>query len=407
MNPKRMAPLGMAPLSITAGTAVTALGAGMGVLRRGLHARRSGLRPTDFPDAPGGHWIGSVPGLDAVRLPDALAGFDCRNNRLAELALSTDGFAHAVAAACDRHGADRVAVVLGTSTSGIEETERAYRRRDATTGALPADFDFARTHDLFSLPRYVRARLGLRGPALAVSTACTSGARTFLEAAILLEAGVADAVVAGGVDTLCRMTLHGFASLELLSPGPCRPCAADRAGISIGEAAGLVLLERAAGASSGTPLLLGAGASSDGHHMSSPHPDGLGAVAAMRAALESAGLAPEDIGYVNLHGTGTRANDAMEDRAVAHIFADRTPCSSTKGWTGHTLGASGAIEALVAAICLDDGMIPGCLGVDRVDPDFRTDVATANRAAPLRHVLSNSFGFGGSNCSLVIGRREP
>lgn len=393
----------MIPLGITAGTAVTALGAGMGVLREGLHARHTGLRRTDFPDAPGGHWIGSVPGLNAVRLPEPLAGFNCRNNRLAELALATDGFDRAVAAACDRHGADRVAVVLGTSTAGIEETEQAYRRRDATTGELPGSFDFARTHDLFSLPRYVRARLGLRGPALAVSTACTSGARTFLEAAILIEAGIADAVVAGGVDTLCRMTLHGFASLELLSPGPCRPCAADRDGISIGEGAGLALLERAAGAPHGTPLLLGAGASSDGHHMSSPHPDGTGAVTAMRAALESAGLAPEDIGTINLHGTGTRANDAMEDRAVAHLFGDRTPCSSTKGWTGHTLGASGAIEALIAAICLEDGLVPGCLGVDRVDPEFRTDVATANRGITLRRVLSNSFGFGGSNCSLVIG----
>ncbi len=396
----------MRPLGITAGTAVTALGAGLRPLREALHARHSGLRPADFPDAPGGHWIGRVPGLDGVRLPEALAGFACRNNRLAELALATDGFAAVVAAACDRHGADRIAVVLGTSTAGIEETEQAYGHRDAATGALPADFDFARTHDLFSLPRYVRARLGLRGPALAVSTACTSGARTFLEAAILLEAGIVDAVVAGGVDTLCRMTLHGFASLELLSPGPCRPCAADRAGISIGEAAGFVLLERADRAAPDAPLLLGAGASSDGHHMSSPHPDGLGAVTAMRAALDAAGLAPDDIGYVNLHGTGTRANDAMEDRAVAHLFGDRVPCSSTKGWTGHTLGASGAIEALIAVVCLEDGLVPGCLGVAAADPAFRSDVATANRAAPLRRVLSNSFGFGGSNCSLVIGRQD-
>jgi 3-oxoacyl-[acyl-carrier-protein] synthase I len=396
----------MQPLAITAGTAVSALGAGLGTLREALHARRSGLRPTDFPGAPGGNWIGRVAGLDDVQLPEALAGFACRNNRLAELALATDGFAEAVAAARDRHGAERIAVVLGTSTAGIEQTEQAYRRRDAATGALPAEFDFARTHDLFALPRYVRARLGLRGPALSVSTACSSGASSFLEAAILLEAGLADAVVAGGVDTLCRMTLHGFASLELLSPGPCRPCAADRDGISIGEAAGLVLLQRADGAPPGTPLLLGAGASSDGHHMSSPQPDGIGAVTAMRAALDSAGLAPGDIGYVNLHGTGTRANDAMEDRAVARLFGDRVPCSSTKGWTGHTLGASGAIEVLIAAICLEDGLVPGCLGVDRVDPEFRSDVATANRAVPLRRVLSNSFGFGGSNCSLVVGRHE-
>lgn len=395
----------MRPLSITAGSAVCALGTGRAALRAALHARQGGLRPSDFSGAPEGIWLGCVPGVEAVPLPPALSAFACRNNRLAELALATDGFAEAVEAARERYGADRIAVVLGTSTAGIEETEQAYRRRDPASGALPADFDFASTHDLQALPRYVRARLGLRGPALAVSTACTSGARTFLEAATLIEAGLADAVVAGGVDTLCRMTLHGFASLELLSrSGPCRPCAADRDGISIGEAAGLVLLERAERAAPNAPLLLGVGASSDGHHMSSPHPEGLGAVAAMRDALESAGLRVEDIDYVNLHGTGTRANDAMEDRAVSHLFGDRVPCSSTKGWTGHTLGASGALEALIAMICIEDGLIPGCLGVEEVDPGFRSDVAIANRTAPVERVLSNSFGFGGSNCALVIGR---
>jgi 3-oxoacyl-[acyl-carrier-protein] synthase-1 len=226
------------------------------------------------------------------------------------------------------------------------------------------------------------------------------------EAAALIAAGVVDAAVAGGVDTLCRMTLHGFAALDLLSRGrPTRPCAADRDGISIGEAAGLVLLERPGDGSAAedAPLLLGAGSSSDGHHMSSPHPEGLGAVGAMRAALEAAGLAPGEIGYVNLHGTGTRANDAMEDRAVHHLFGEAVPCSSTKGWTGHALGASGAVEAVIAAICVEDGLVPGCLGVAEADPEFRSAVVTANRPARVRHAMSNSFGFGGSNCSLVIG----
>ena len=396
----------MQPLSLTASTTVSALGAGRGALRAALRERRGGLRPSDFPGGPEGIWVGRVPGVEEVALPPDLAGYACRNNRLAEMALATDNFADAVRAARERYGADRVAVCLGTSTAGIEETERAYRRR-SPDGALPADFDFERTHDLQSLPRYVRARLGLRGPALAISTACTSGARSFLEAAVLIEAGLADAVVVGGVDTLCRMTLRGFASLELLSRGgPCRPCAADRDGISIGEAAALVLLERAdPAAAADSVLLLGAGASSDGHHMSSPHPDGLGAVGAMRAALDAAGLGPGGVDYVNLHGTGTRANDAMEDRAVARVFGDRgVPCSSIKGWTGHTLGASGALEAVAAAICVEDGLVPGCLGVEDADPEFRSDVATANRAVPVRRVLSNSFGFGGSNCALVIGR---
>jgi 3-oxoacyl-[acyl-carrier-protein] synthase-1 len=390
------------PLAITARSAVSAPGIGTAVLRAALHGRRGGLAPCAFPGAPADIWVGQVAGLEAAAPPPELAPYDCRNNRLAELALRTDGFEGAVAAAVARHGAARVALVVGTSTAGIEETEQAYATRE--DGALPARFDFQRTHDLQALPHFLRARLGLRGPAIVISTACTSGARAIMEGATLIAAGVADAVVAGGVDSLCRLTLHGFASLELLSRGPSRPCAADRDGISIGEAAGLVLLERPEHALPGATLLLGAGASSDGHHMSSPHPEGLGAVSAMRAALDAAGIAPDEIGYVNLHGTGTRANDAMEDRAVHHLFGNGVPCSSTKGWTGHTLGASGAIEAVIASICLEDGLVPGCLNVDRADPEFRADVAVSNRAASLRHVISNSFGFGGSNCALVFGQ---
>ncbi|WP_245185853.1 beta-ketoacyl-ACP synthase [Falsiroseomonas frigidaquae] len=392
----------MWPLRISAGTAVSALGAGIAPMRAALHARRGGLAPNTFPGAPAGIWTGAVAGLAEAAPPPELAAYDCRNNRLAELALRSDGFAEAVAAAVRRHGAERIAVVVGTSTAGIECTEQAYAARPSGTRNLPSGFDYARTHDLQALPNYIRARLGLRGPALAVSTACTSGARSMMEAATLIAAGVVDAAVAGGVDSLCRLTLHGFASLELLSAGPCRPCAGDRDGISIGEAAGLVLLERPDAAPG--PLLLGAGASSDGHHMSSPHPEGLGAVGAMRAALAAAGLAASEVDYVNLHGTGTRANDAMEDRAMHHVFGDGVACSSTKGWTGHALGASGAIEALLAAICLEDGLVPGCLGIEAADPEFRSDVATANRHTTLRRVMSNSFGFGGSNCSLVIGR---
>ncbi|MXP64232.1 beta-ketoacyl-[acyl-carrier-protein] synthase family protein [Roseomonas sp. M0104] len=392
------------PLVLSALTAVSAMGAGLAATRAALEERRSGLAPSLPADDLPGTWTGRVAGLEAVRLPAALERFACRNNRLAELALQCDGFAEVVLAARERLGAARIGVVLGTSTAGIAETEAAYRRRGPGEVALPADFDFAGTHDLFSLARYVRARLGLRGPAMTLSTACTSGARSFLEGAALLRTGQCDAVVVGGVDTVCRMTLQGFNALALLAQGPTRPCAADRGGISIGEAGSFALLQRAEEAP-GAPLrLLGAGASSDGHHMSSPHPEGLGAVGAMRAALDAAGLAPDAIDYVNLHGTGTRANDAMEDRAVSHLFGAAVPCSSTKGWSGHTLGASGALEAAIAAICVQAGLVPGCLGVEAPDPEFRADVVTANRHRPVRRVLSNSFGFGGSNCSLIIGR---
>jgi 3-oxoacyl-[acyl-carrier-protein] synthase-1 len=389
----------MKPYRLTAITATSAMGVGLAATRDALRDRRGGLRACDLPGMPDGIWIGRVAEAEAIDVPPAFA---CRNNRLAELALRQDGFIDAVAGAKQRHGASRIAVVLGTSTSGIGETERAWAMRGAD-GTLPS-YDFARTHDLHALPRYLRTRLGLEGPCISISTACTSGARSFLDAVALIEAGFADAAVVGGADTLCRLTLHGFGSLELLAQGPTRPCAEDRDGISIGEAAAFALIERAGPADAGTIGLLGSGASSDGHHMSSPHPEGHGAVAAMRAALDSAGVAPEHIDYVNMHGTGTRANDAMEDRAIARLFGASVPCSSTKGWTGHTLGASGALEAAIAAICVEDGLIPGCLGVDRVDPAFGSGIAVANSTRRIERVLSNSFGFGGSNCALVIGR---
>ncbi|MBR0682727.1 beta-ketoacyl-[acyl-carrier-protein] synthase family protein [Roseomonas eburnea] len=392
----------MRPLRITAITATSAMGTGLAAMHETLASRRAGLAPCDLPGMPDGVWVGRVREAEALQPPAPLAAFACRNTRLAELALRQDGFMEAVAAAVARHGAGRIAVVLGTSTSGIEETEQAWARR-GQDGALPP-YDFARTHDLHALPRYVRARLGLRGPCIPISTACTSGARAFLDAATLIAAGVADAAIVGGADTLCRLTLHGFASLELLAKGPTRPCAEDRDGISIGEAAAFALLERAGPEDAGRIGLLGVGASSDGHHMSSPHPEGLGAVTAMRAALDSAGIAPAAIDYVNMHGTGTRANDAMEDRAIARLFGDAVPCSSTKGWTGHTLGASGALEAAVAAVCIQAGLVPGCLGLARPDPSFVSGVVVENRATRVDRALSNSFGFGGSNCALVIGR---
>jgi 3-oxoacyl-[acyl-carrier-protein] synthase I len=214
--------------------------------------------------------------------------------------------------------------------------------------------------------------------------------------------------VVGGADSLCRMTLHGFAALDLISPRRCRPCDAARDGISIGEAAGFALLERAEAAATmgdGTGVaLLGCGATTDGYHMSAPDPQGTGAARAMRQALRSAGLTPEAIDYVNLHGTGTPANDAMEDVAVASVFGTATPCSSTKGFSGHTLGACGILEAAIAVLCIRHGFLPGCLGVTALDPAFRARILLDNAPAPVRRVMSNSFGFGGINCSLVFGR---
>jgi len=389
----------MTPLVLSAAGLVTALGRGQAATLAALRARRDGLRRCDFAGL--GHgFIGRVADVEAHALPPDLAGFDCRNNRLADMALHSDGFAAAVAEAVTRHGADRIAVVVGTSTSGVLSCEEAYLQRDRRTGRLPDALDYHRTHDLQSLAWFVRAALGLAGPALTVSTACASSARAMLDAAHLIASGIADAAVVGGADSLCRLTLAGFAALELVSPEPCRPCDAGRQGISVGEAAGFCLLERG---STGIALL-GVGASSDGYHMSSPRPDGAGSALAMRRALDSAGLEPRDIDAINLHGTGTRANDAAEDAAVAAVFGDAVPASSTKGFTGHTMGSCGIVEAVIGRLCLEHGLLPGCLRVERVDPGFRAQVATRNEDRTLRRLVSNSFGFGGTNVSLILGR---
>ena len=397
----------MTPLPITHATLTTALGAGLQVHREAVAAGRSGLRPCRFEDVELPGWIGVVDALDRpgeAALPPALARHDCRNNRLAWLGLHQDGFAEAVAAARARWGAGRVAVLLGTSTSGILQTEHAYRRR-GPDGALPADFRYAETHNTFSLAGFVREALGLDGPAWVVSTACSSSAKVFADAARLIEAGWVDAAVVGGVDSLCLTTLYGFHALELFSPEICRPWDAGRRGLSLGEAAAFALLEREARPGQ-APVgrLLGTGESNDGHHMSTPHPEGRGAIAAMRQALAAAGLAPEDIDHINLHGTATPNNDASEDRAVFAVFGDRVPASSTKGATGHTLGAAGGVEAVLCLLALQDGLMPGGLNLRERDPALRIGYLAENRAAPLRRVLSNSFGFGGSNASLILGR---
>lgn len=388
----------MKPVAITAYTLVSALGGTKAATLAALRSGQSGLTRCDFAGVNHGY-IGRVAGVETHALPPPLACFDCRNNRLADMALHSNGFADAVDAARVRLGDARIAVVVGTSTSGILSAEEAFRRRDPVTGALPAAFNFTETHETYSLPRYVRAALNLRGPALSVAAACASAAKAIAHARELINAGVCDAAVAGGADSLCRMTLRGFASLELVSPAPCRPCAADRAGLSIGEAAGFLLLQRGAG----DIALLGAGSSSDGHHMSAPQPDGAGAASAMNNALTDAGLKPSAIDYIHLHGTGTKANDEAEDAAVVTVFGKATACASSKGGTGHTLGAAGVVGAVIAALSIRHGMMPGCFGLDRPDARLRGNILTRTVDAPVRRVMTNAFGFGGVNCSLLFG----
>jgi len=392
------------PLVITDFALVNSLGADRDAVGRALRAMRSGLAPCDFETVRIDTSIGRVGAIEDVRLRADLAAYDCRNNRLAQLGLEADGFAAAAAALREKYGAHRVGVFIGTSTSGVLETELAYRRRDPATGALPADYRYRETQNTFSVGDFVRRYLGLRGPAFVVSSACSSSAKAFGNAARMMAAGACDAAVVGGVDSLCLTTLYGFRSLELTSRLPCRPFDAERDGISIGEGAGFALVVKAdARPARARALLLGIGESSDAYHMSTPHPEGLGARAAMERALASAGLAPSDVDYINLHGTATRTNDASEDRAVHGLFGSRTPCSSTKGATGHLLGAAGITEALVSILAIEGGFMPGSPGTRKIDPSLKSGYLLETRAAKLKRVLSNSFGFGGSNCSLVLG----
>lgn len=398
----------MNPLWLSDFTAASCLGHGLAATLTALRAQTGGLAASVFETADDlTTCLGEVRGLDQAPLPASLAAYECRNNRLALLGLQQDGFNAAVGAAAVRYGRRRIAVVLGTSTSGILQTEQAYRRVDPASGALPDDFHYRTTHNTYSVVDFVRHSFNLEGPAVAVSTACSSSAKVFAAAARMIEAGLIDAAIVGGVDSLCLTTLYGFNSLELLAPEPCRPYDTERNGLSIGEAAAFILLQRPADSlDADAVLLLGTGESSDAHHMSSPHPDGLGAQLAMSAALKAAGLAPEDIDYINLHGTATPSNDAAEGRAVAALFGDRVPCSSTKGATGHTLGAAGGLEAVISALALQHGFLPGGINTRNLDPAIPIDYLTANRDTAPRRVLSNSFGFGGTNCSLILGRAE-
>lgn len=396
--PSRATP--MSPLSIRAYTATTALGRGRAAQLEALRARRGGLRRNDFGREADrlDTWIGRVDGLEDATLPEHLAQWECRNNRLAWLALRQDGMFDAVRDACARHGATRVAIVIGTSTSSIGASEEAYARLDG--GRFPADLQRPIVHTPHSLGDFLREATGLHGSCVTVATACSSSAKVFAQAARLIDAGLADAALVGGVDTLCGSVLFGFNSLGLVSQQPCKPFDATRDGLSLGEAGGFALLERAGG-NAGLSLR-GYGESSDAHHMSAPHPEGLGARLAMADALARAGVQPADIDYLNLHGTATPANDTIEAQAVATLFPDTLHASSTKGWTGHTLGAAGIVESVIALLALEHGVLPGILNSSAQDAGCGPQIRFDNATRGIRYAMNNSFGFGGNNCSLVF-----
>ena len=381
-------------------TVTSALGRGCDAMLRALREHRGALARNAFAGEHYDTWTGVVEKLDGVALPIGMERFDCRSNRLMELALLQDGFADAVLATREKHGAHRIGLYVGTSSAGILEVELGYRVRNDQVRALPDGLRYREAMNLFSPAAYIAERFLLSGPMAVVSSACSSSAKAFASALRAMRAGLCDAAIVGGVETLCLTTLHGFASLELLSRAPCRPCDAGRDGISLGEAAGFVLLTRDAG--DAVVALAGYGESSDAHHLSTPHPEGAGAAMAMRAALQMAGMQAGDVDYVNLHGTATRTNDVAEDAAIRAVLGDAVPRSATKAWMGHTLGAAGLVEAVITALAIRHGFIPGTLNCSTVDPAIHGNVERAGRAAPVRAALTNSFGFGGSNCTLAL-----
>lgn len=394
----------MQALRLTSYTATSAIGIGLAQTLSALREQRCCIVRKRWETLDFDACIGEVADLDTFAIRVDLSEFNCRNNRLAQLALEQDDFAQSVRNAITRYGNKRVGIFLGTSTSGILSSEVAYRHRDPSTGKLPADHDYRHTHNSYSSADFVRGYFDLQGPAFVVSTACSSSAKVFGSAQRMLASGLIDAAIVGGVDSLCLTTLYGFNSLQLVSPNPCKPFDANRDGISIGEAAAFLLVEKAENPVPGDILMTGIGESSDAHHMSTPHPKGLGARMAMQAALQMSGLQPSDISYINLHGTSTHSNDDAEDKGVTSIFGTQTPCSSTKGHLGHTLGAAGAIEAVICALALLNNFAPGGVGTETIDPQLHSNYLLSNLEQPMHHALSNSFGFGGSNCSLIFSK---
>lgn len=395
-----MTPVPLSEVSISARAAVSAVGAGKDAHIKAMQDLTSGLSLCDFGAVTLDCFIGRVGGVEGVRFPAEQAAYDNRATRLMVMALQADGFKDHVTRAIATYGATRIGLVLGTSTSGVEFLETCYRRRPAD-GPLEASYSIRHHNDHHAVTAFLADHLGLGGPAFTISTACSSSAKAVIDATQLIQLGICDAVIAGGVDSLCMTSLYGFESLELVSRQPCRPMDAGRDGLSIGEGAALMLLEK----SEDFPYMSGYGESSDAINMSTPPPDGAGAAAAMTSALDRARLNPNDISFTKLHGTATPINDLAETTALGAVVPKTTPAASLKGLIGHTLGAAGGIETVMALDAMEAGLCPGTAGLKHVDEKIDVAIQTKTEPAELRHVLCNAFGFGGSNCALILSAR--
>lgn len=380
----------------------TAAGVDLNALRLALRDQKSGLRENDMPRSSLQTWIGRVSGVEDMDLGD----WQSRNNALAALGLEQGTIKADIQALIKQYSAARIGLLMGSSTSSIDRTELAYTDLNEE-GLLKTQYKQELVHNPHAPSLFVAHYTGITGPALTINTACSSSAKVFATAARWLQNNIVDAVLVGGVDTLCLSVLHGFDALQLVSANPCKPFDEHRDGINLGEAAGYAILQRADDLKDNAGIrLLGYGESSDAHHMSHPHPDGLGAKLAMQQALTMANLEPAAINYINLHGTASQANDYIEGSLVASLFPEDTLCSSTKAWMGHTLGAAGITEGLIAADALVTGLVPGSMNLASLDKRLDLNIRAENRMADLNYVMSNSFGFGGNNCCLIFGKVE-
>lgn len=376
----------------------SAAGLNINALRKAIDGQSSGLIKNDLVGSDLDTWIGKVAGVDEIDLGQ----WQSRNNALADLGYRQGSIEQNIESLKTRYQANRIGLIMGSSTSSIDRTEQAYCHLE--DGQLSKEFQQPLVHNPHAPSLYVAHMAGITGPAITINTACSSSAKVFATGARWLNAGLVDAVLVGGVDTLCLSVLHGFDSLQLVSQKPCKPLDQNRDGINLGEASGYAILVRADEDHKDTGVrLLGYGESSDAHHMSHPHPEGLGAKLAMNQALKMANLKPESIDYINLHGTSSRANDLIEGQLISSMFPKTTQVSSTKGWMGHTLGAAGITEALIALDALKRGIIPGSMNLDELDHELDISVSSSNIERDMNYVMSNSFGFGGNNCCLVFG----
>lgn len=372
------------------------------IRRRMLAGESPGMKVKSGPLTGKPFFVGAVE-EPLPLLPRALAAYDCRNNRLAMAAALQ--IEDAIVGAREEYGAERVGVVIGTSTSGVDEAEKALAYWQQC-GNMPDNFNYVQ-QEIGASADFLAHCFDLQGPAYAISTACSSSGKVFASARGLITSGLCDAVIVGGADTLCELTLNGFASLAAASDALTNPFSRNRRGINVGEGAAIFLMSR-------TPaevLLAGIGESADAHHMSAPAPDGSGAKAAMQAALLDAGLETSAIQYINLHGTGTQLNDSMESHAVYELFGCDVDCSSSKTMTGHTLGAAGATEAALCWLLLTaeekHHVLPHCFDGEP-DPQLSDiNLNTSGRTErPVCYIMSNSFAFGGNNVSVILGRSD-